>query len=92
MRKPTSKLAAALSSAQKTILGADLAKPKTVQMPKAVSEIHVSKTELIPPGAIITDEIAELAGLDEDALADLEAGGHVKYVEVYASDVEPVEA
>lgn len=85
MPKPTSKLAKAVASLKKTAIGADLAKPKTIRMPAAVSEIHVSADELIPPGTIITDEIAELAELDADTLDALEEGGHVKFVEVYAT-------
>ena len=91
MRKPT-KLAAALASMKKTVLGADLARPATVKMPQAVSEVHLSPTEMIPAGTIITDEIAELAGLDDDTIAGLEDGGHVKYVEVFAIAATPTDA
>lgn len=82
-----SRIAAAAAKITKNILGADIAKPATVRMPQAVSEIHVSPEDLIPAGAIITDELAELAGLEVGDLDDLEAGGHVKFIEVYAAPV-----
>lgn len=85
MTKPT-KLQAALATMKKTVIGASLARPATVKMPMATSEIHVSPTELVPAGTIITDEIADLAGFDQDTLDGLETSGHVKYVEVYSTE------
>ncbi|WP_267433788.1 hypothetical protein [Sphingomonas sp. GM_Shp_1] len=83
-------LATIATAITKNILGAELAKPKTVKLPRAVAEIHVSPDDVIPAGTVITDEIAELAGLDSDGIDALEAGGYVDFVEVYAQlgDVE----
>lgn len=77
-------LAATAAAVTKNILGATLAKPTTTEMPQAISEIHVSPEDVIPAGTVITREIAEQAGLDEDDVLDLIDGGHVKIVEVYA--------
>lgn len=89
---PKSKLAAAVATVTKNILGADMAKPATVMLPKAVAELHVSPEDVIAAGTVITDEIAELAGLDEDDIADLEDAGHVVMVEVFAGVAAPTEA
>lgn len=82
-----SKLAAATAAITKNILGADVAKPATVMLPQAVSEIHVSPDDVIPANTVITDDIADLAGLDEEAIADLVDGGHVKMIEVYTTSL-----
>ncbi len=84
-----SSLAASAAAVTKKIIGAVLDKPETVKLPQAVSEIHVSRDEIIPAGTIITDEIAVEAGLDEDELADLEDAGHIKMVDVYAMAAAP---
>lgn len=84
MKKPST-LAAKAAAVTKTILGADLAKPEVVQMPKAIHEIHVSIDEVIPAGIVITDEIAELAGLSEDDVADLAEKGAIVMVDVLAA-------
>jgi len=83
----TSKLAAAVTSATKRILGSDLPTPQMVKMPKAVHEIHVSKEDKIPAGTVITDEIAELAGFDDSTLDALLANGAIVLVEVLSSAV-----
>ena len=87
-----SKLAAAVASVTKNILGADMAKPETVLLPKAIAELHVSPEDVIAAGTVITDEIAALAGFDEDQIADLEDAGHVVMVEVFAGVAAPTEA
>lgn len=77
-------LATIAAAITKNILGSELAKPKMVQLPRAVAEIHVSPDAVIPAGTVITDEIAELAGFEEDDIKSLEAGGYIDFVEVYA--------
>lgn len=84
-----SSLAASAAAVTKKIIGAVLDKPETVKLPQAVSEIHVSRDEIIPAGTVITDDIAVEAGLDEDEIDDLIEAGHVKLVEVYAMAVAP---
>lgn len=80
-----SKLAAATAAITKNILGADVAKPATRMLPQAVSEIHVSPDDVIPANTVITEEIAELAGFDEDDIDNLVEAGHVKMIEVYTT-------
>lgn len=82
-----STLAATAARVTKNIIGAVLDRPATVQLPQAVSEIHVSPDDVIPAGTIITEEIAIEAGLEEDDIEDLILGGHVALVEVYAMAV-----
>lgn len=77
-------LATIAAAITKNILGAELAKPKMVQLPRAVAEIHVSPDDVIPAGTVITNEIAELAGFGEDDIKSLEDGGYIDFVEVYA--------
>ena len=87
--KPTTSkkasLAATAASVTKNILGRSTAAPEMVLMPQAVSEIHVSPTDVIPAGTIITEDVALEAGFEEGDLDDLEAAGHVKMIEVYAA-------
>lgn len=81
--KPTLRQTAA--AVTKNLLGVGAEAPKTVQMPQAVAELHVSPDDVIPAGAMITEEVAELAGLGDDDIERLIDQGHVKLVEVYAS-------
>lgn len=91
--KTKSKLAAGIAAITKNVLGADLAKPATVQMPKAIAEIHVSPDDVIPAGTLITPEIAELAELSDEDIDALEKAGHVTMTEVYAAALtEPAAA
>ena len=81
-RKPS--LAASAASVTKKLLGAVVEQPRTVELPKAVAEIHVSPEDVIPAGTVITPEIADQAGLDDDDIETLIEDGHVTLVEVYA--------
>lgn len=82
-----SSLATIAAAITKNILGAELAKPAMIKVPRAVAEIHVSPNDVIPAGTVITDKIAEIAGLDAEAIDDLEDQGFVDFVEVYAQAV-----
>ena len=82
-----SSLATIAAAITKNILGAELAKPAMIKVPRAVAEIHVSRDDVIPAGTVITDKIAEIAGLDTKAIDDLEDQGFVDFVEVYAQAV-----
>ncbi len=84
-----SKLATAAGAIKRSLIGATAAAPKMVQMPQAVHEIHVSPDEFIPAGTVITDEIADLAGLDDEEIGRLEESGAIKMVDVYAAALEP---
>lgn len=85
-------LAATARAVTKNIIGAIVDKPATMKLPQAVSEIHVSPEDVIPAGTIITEAIALEAGLDEEDIDDLIAGGHATVVEVYAMAAAAAEA
>ena len=57
-------------------------------MPKAVHKLHVTPTEVIPAGTILTPELSELAGIDQDTLDTLAENGAVVMIEVFASAVD----
>jgi hypothetical protein len=78
----TSKLAAAIAAVKTAITAA--AAPTMVEMAQTVAEIHTSPEEFIPAGTLLTPEILEAAGLDEDDVDDLVSKGHAKLVKVYA--------
>lgn len=94
MAKP-SKLALAVAGARK-IIGAGAAKPQMVMMPKTVSELHVAGPEkdakgnvtsdgsMIPHDTLLTPEVCDEAGLEDETIQDLIDRGHVVLVEVYA--------
>lgn len=79
-----SKLQRALALTKNIIIGGAQA-PQTVKMPKAVHELHVSPDDVVPAGTIITYEIAQLAGLDDETLGDLLETGAIVLVDVYSS-------
>ncbi|WP_174291015.1 hypothetical protein [Sphingomonas bacterium] len=83
--KTKTSLASTAASITKNILGVGPDAPKTVKVPQAVSEIHVSPEDMIPPGAVLTEELIALADLTDDDIDALLAAGHVKMIDVYAA-------
>lgn len=83
--KTPKNLASKAATITKNILGLGPDAPQTVKVPQAVSEIHVSGDDMIPPGAVLTDELIALADLSEVDLGKLLDGGHIKLIDVYAA-------
>lgn len=84
-----SRIAATAASVTRRILGSSIAQPQMVKMPKAKHQLHVSKTDYIPAGTILTDELLDLANIDEATLGKLTETGAIVMVDVLASAVEP---
>lgn len=85
-------LAATAAKVTKTILGAVQAAPETRKMPQTVAEIHVSPSEMIPAGTVLTDDLLIEAGIDDEDVADLIDQGHVKLVDVLTTPAAPIGA
>jgi hypothetical protein len=87
MATPKSKLAATAAAVTQRILGSKLAQPAMVKMPKARHQIHVTPTDIIPAGTVLTSELLELAEIDQDTLDALARTGAVVMIEVLASAI-----